>query len=132
MHATGTGQNSPRKRIASRMSSGPVEQFSPITSTFRPSSVVSTDEMSVPRSILRPLGTWAPEGGDGNAPPGSLGGRARPEARRLDLEDVLGRLDDQEVRAAVDQPRGLLLEDLDQLAEADLAERRILGGRQVS
>ena len=30
---TGTGQFSPRKRIASRMSSGPVEQLRPITST---------------------------------------------------------------------------------------------------
>ncbi len=57
MHATGTGQYSPRKRIASRMSSGPVEQFSPITSTFSASSVVSTAEMSVPSSILPPLGS---------------------------------------------------------------------------
>ena len=57
MQATGTGQCSPRKRIASRMSSGPVEQFSPITSTFSASSVVSTAEMSVPSSILPPFGS---------------------------------------------------------------------------
>ena len=57
MHATGTGQCSPRKRIASRMSSGPVEQLSPITSTFSASSVHSTAEMSVPSSILPPLGS---------------------------------------------------------------------------
>ena len=57
---------------------------------------------------------------------------ARAEDRRLDLEDVLRGLDDQQVGAAVDQPRGLLGEDLDQLAEADLPERGVLGGRQVA
>ena len=39
------------------MSSGPVEQFRPMTSTFSASSVVSTEEMSVPSSILPPLGS---------------------------------------------------------------------------
>ncbi len=39
------------------MSSGPVEQLSPITSTFNASSVVSTAEMSVPSSILPPFGS---------------------------------------------------------------------------
>ena len=57
MQATGTGQCSPRKRIASRMSCGPVEQFSPITCTPSASSVHSTAEMSVPSSILPPLGS---------------------------------------------------------------------------
>src|SRR4051794_36691024 len=56
MQCTGTGEYSPRKRIASRMSSGPVEQLRPITSTLSASSVASTDEMSVPSSILPPLG----------------------------------------------------------------------------
>ena len=56
MHCTGTGESSPRKRTASRMSSGPVEQFRPITSTFSASSVASAAEMSVPSSILPPLG----------------------------------------------------------------------------
>ena len=69
MQCTGTGEYSPRKRIASRMSSGPVEQLRPMTSTLSASSVASTDEMSVPRSILPPLGrrltlawmgTWRP------------------------------------------------------------------------
>jgi hypothetical protein len=36
---------------------GPVEQFSPSTSTFSASIVASTAEMSVPRSILPPLGS---------------------------------------------------------------------------
>ncbi len=38
------------------MSSGPVEQLRPMTSTFSASSVASTEEMSVPSSILPPLG----------------------------------------------------------------------------
>src|SRR5450759_2658059 len=63
MQATGTVQSSPRKRIASRMSSGPVEQFSPMTSTFSASSVHSTAEMSVPSSILPPLGSSEDYGG---------------------------------------------------------------------
>ena len=57
MQWTGSGLVSPRKRIASRMSSGPVEQLSPITSTSSASSVVSTAWMSVPSSILPPLGS---------------------------------------------------------------------------
>ena len=51
------GLYSPRKRIASRMSSGPVEQLRPSASTFSASSVVSTALMSVPSSILPPLGS---------------------------------------------------------------------------
>ena len=57
MQCTGSGLCSPRKRIASRMSSGPVEQLSPITSTSSASSVVSTAWMSVPSSILPPFGS---------------------------------------------------------------------------
>ena len=39
------------------MSSGPVEQLRPITSTSSAASVVSTAEMSVPSSILPPCGS---------------------------------------------------------------------------
>ena len=63
---------------------------------------------------------------------GALEGLARAEDRGLDLEDVLRGLDDHQVGAAVDQAGGLLGEDLDQLAEADLPERGVLGGRQVA
>ena len=56
MQWTGTGQCSPRNLIASRMSSGPVEQLSPIRSTSSASSVASTALMSVPSSILPPWG----------------------------------------------------------------------------
>jgi hypothetical protein len=57
--------------------------------------------------------------------PRALERLARAEDRRLDLEDVLRGLDDDQVGAAVDQPLGLLGEDLDQLAEADLPERGV-------
>ena len=56
MQWIGTGECSPRKRTASRMSSGPVEQLRPMTSTFSASSVASAALMSVPSSILPPLG----------------------------------------------------------------------------
>ena len=39
------------------MSSGPVEQFSPITSTSSPVRIASTAWMSVPSSILPPFGS---------------------------------------------------------------------------
>ena len=69
MQWTGTGENSPRKRMASRMSSGPVEQLRPMMSTARPSSVASTAEMSVPRSILPPLGSSETEAWIGSSRP---------------------------------------------------------------
>ncbi len=46
----------------------------------------------------------------------------------LDLEDVLGRLDDDQVRATVDQAAGLLVEHGHELGEADLAEGRVVAG----
>ena len=85
----------------------------------------STAEMSVPSSILPPLGSSDTEAWIGSVRPALLESLAGPEDRRLDLEDVLRGLDDQQVDAAVDQPRGLLGEDLDQLAEADLPERGV-------
>ena len=100
------------------MSSGPVEQFRPITSTPSASSVASTAEMSVPSSILPPLGSSETEVWIGTARPASLNASARAEDRGLDLEDVLRGLDDQQVRAAVDEALGLLGEDRDELAEA--------------
>ena len=83
MHATGTGQNSPRKRIASRMSSGPVEQFRPITSTLSASSVVSTAEMSVPSSILPPLGSSDTEVWIGSVRPVALNAARAPNTAAL-------------------------------------------------
>ena len=74
---------SPRKRIASRMSSGPVEQFRPITSTFSASSVVSTASMSVPSSILPPLGSSETEHWIGTARPVALNASRAPKIAAL-------------------------------------------------
>ncbi len=113
------------------MSSGPVEQFRPMTSTFSASSVASAAEMSVPRSILPPLGSSETEVWIGQRPARLLEGLARAEDGGLDLEDVLGRLDDDEVDAAVDQAARLLGEDRHQLAEADGAQRGVVGCGEV-
>ena len=83
MQWTGTGLNSPRKRTASRMSSGPVEQFRPMTSTLSASSVVSTAEMSVPRSIFPPLGRSETEAWSGTARPAVLNASRAPKIAAL-------------------------------------------------
>ena len=64
--------------------------------------------------------------------PGLPERRARTEHRGLDLEDVLRGLDDDQVGATLDQTLRLLGEDLDQSAEGDRAEGRVVGGRQVA
>ncbi len=118
--------------MASRMSSGPVEQLSPITSTSSAVRVVSTDSMSVPSSILPPLGSSDTEHWIGSVRARGLERLAGAEDRRLDLEDVLRRLDDDQVRAAAHQPLGLLGEHLDQLGEGDPAQRGVVGRGQVA
>ena len=79
MQCTGTGENSPRKRMASRMSSGPVEQFSPMTSTSSASRVESTALMSVPSSILPPWGSSETEVWIGTERPASLNASRAPK-----------------------------------------------------
>ncbi len=83
MQCTGTLENSPRKRIASRMSSGPVEQLSPMTSTFSDSSVVRTASMSVPSSIFPPLGSRLTEHWIGTARPTFLNASRAPKIAAL-------------------------------------------------
>ena len=61
---------------------------------------------------------------------GELERLASAEDRGLHLEDVLGRLDDDQVRAALDQAPGLLGEDLDQLLERDVSEGRVVARGQ--
>ena len=65
---------------------------------------------------MPPWGSSETEAWIGSVRPGLLEGLAGAEDRRLDLEDVLGRLDDDQVGAALDQAARLLGEDLDQLA----------------
>ena len=83
MHWTGTGENSPRKRIASRMSSGPVEQLRPIASTLSASSVASTALMSVPSSIVPPLGSSETDVWSGTARPVCLNASRAPKTAAL-------------------------------------------------
>jgi hypothetical protein len=65
-------------------------------------------------------------GVDRQRAPGALERLAGAEDRGLDLEDVLGGLNDDQIDAAVDQAGRLLGEDLDELREADLSQRRVL------
>ncbi len=83
MQWTGSGECSPRKRIASRMSSGPVEQLSPITSTSSAARVVSTAAMSVPSSILPPCGSSETEAWIGSDRPPSLNASRAPNTAAL-------------------------------------------------
>ena len=83
MQWIGSGLCSPRKRIASRMSSGPVEQLRPITSTFSASSVASTEEMSVPSSILPPLGSSETEAWIGTLRPAVSNASRTPKIAAL-------------------------------------------------
>ena len=83
MQCTGSGLCSPRKRIASRMSSGPVEQLSPIASISSAVSVVSTAEMSVPRSILPPCGSSDTEHWIGRLLPVTLKASRAPKMAAL-------------------------------------------------
>ena len=64
--------------------------------------------MSVPSSILPPLGSSETEHLDRHAAAGRLERLAGAEDRGLDLEDVLRGLDDEQVDAALDAGRGLL------------------------
>ena len=66
---------------------------------------------------------------DRHRPAGLGEGQARAVDGRPQLEDVLHRLDDQQVRPAHDQAVRLLAEELGQLVEADLRERRVVARR---
>ena len=84
------------------MCSGPVEQFSPMTSTRSASSVVIALAMSVPSS-MRPLVSSVTCACTGDAP-ADLGEQPLEAGdRRLHLEDVLRRLDEQDVDATFDE-----------------------------
>ena len=130
MQCTGSGEYSPRKRIASRMSSGPVEQLRPITSTFSASSVASAALMSVPSSILPPLGSSETEAWIGTLRPTSLNASRMPKIAALTSRMSCAVSTISRSTPPSSRPCGLLGEDLDELAEADLAEARVLGRGQ--
>ena len=83
MQWTGTDECSPRNRMASRMSSGPVEQLSPITWTSSADSVVRTAAMSVPSSILPPCGSRETEVWIGSVLPAALNASRAPNTAAL-------------------------------------------------
>ncbi len=83
MQCTGIGACSPRKRIASRMSPGPVEQFRPMTSTRSASSVVSAASTSVPRSIVPLAGSSETDTWIGTARPAAAIARRAPNTAAL-------------------------------------------------
>ena len=65
------------------MSSGPVEQFRPMTSTRSASSVVRTAETSVPRSIFPPLGRSETEIWSGSVRPVAANASRAPKIAAL-------------------------------------------------
>ncbi|CAA9415474.1 MAG: hypothetical protein AVDCRST_MAG64-2611 [uncultured Phycisphaerae bacterium] len=67
---------------------------------------------------------------DRQRPPDVREGLAGAEDGGLDLEDVLRRLDHDQVGAALGETARLLLEDSDEVAEADAAERGVVGRGQ--
>jgi len=50
----------------------------------------------------------------------------------LDFQDVIGGLDQQQIRAALDQPAGLLAKNIHQLFVTDVGHFRIVGGNEFS
>ena len=113
------GEYSPRKRIASRMSSGPVEQFRPMTSTFSASSVVSTRVDVGAEQHLAAVGQQR-DARSGSAPcgPTRLNASRAPKIAALTSRMSCAVSMMMQVDAALEQARGLLGEDLDELAEA--------------
>ena len=63
-----------------------------------------------------------------DSPPALTEASLDPDDRRLDLEHVLARLEEQQVAPTLDERLCLLGEDLRELAKGDRAERRIVGG----
>ncbi len=88
--------------------------------------------MSVPSSILPPLGSSETEVWIGVVRPVVLNASRAPKIAALTSRMSCAVSIDDQVDAALEQALGLLGEDLDELAEADLAEARVLGGGQVA
>ena len=103
--------------MASRISSGPVEQLSPMMSTPSELRMVTTAPACVPRSIVPLVSSRLTDACSGSGDAGARERLARAEDRRLHLEDVLRRLDDEEVAPAFDEALRLLGERLGQLPQ---------------
>ena len=117
-----------RCRRGSNISAGPVAQLSPIRSTSMASRAHRAAPISVPGSMVpvSSMVTWVWMGtvpaGRSHRPPGPVDGR-------LGLQQVEHRLDEDEVDAALDERRGLLLVGVAEVGVPDLAEGGELGAR---
>ena len=124
----GTRLAEERCRRASLISTGPVAQLRPTTSTCMALSTVRAAAISVPGS-MRPVSsivTWTWSGHDpverGHGPAGAVDGR-------LGRQQVEDGLDQEEVDATFEQPERLLLVGVPQVGVGDLAEGGELGAR---
>ena len=114
------------------MSSGPVEQFRPMTSTVSASSVASTAEMSVPSSILPPLGSSETEVWIGTDRPASANASRAPKTAALTSRmscavSMISRSEPPSTR-----PFACSAKTATSSRKRDLPERRVVGGRQVA
>ena len=113
------------------MSSGPVEQLSPITSTSSEVSVVSTAWMSVPSSILPPFGSSDTLVWIGTALPVSLNASRAPKTAALTsrMSCAVSMM----IRSAPPstRPCACSVKTSTSYGKGDPSERRVVGGGQV-
>jgi hypothetical protein len=103
MQWIGFEECSPRKRTASRMSSGPVEQLRPMTSTVERLERGQRGADVGAEQHLAAVGQQRDGGLDRHGAAGRPERLAGAEHGGLDLEDVLRGLDDDQVDAALEQ-----------------------------
>ncbi len=124
MHPTGSDVCEVMYRMGSRMCSGPVEQLKPTTST--PSDFENGQHRRRVGSEQHPPGhVERHRGHDRDRTARRRDGSASAEHRCLGLENVLLRLDDQEIGTTCDECGRLLQEDRNQVAKAQAAHRWI-------
>ena len=126
--AMGTRLAPERWRRASLISTGPVAQLRPTTSTCMASSTVSAAPISVPGS-MRPVSSIVTWHCSGTLRSSATMARRAPVDGGLDREHVELRLDEQEVDAAFEQAERLLLVGVAELGVGDLPQRGELGAR---
>ncbi len=115
-----------RWRRCSPISVGPVAQLRPMTSGCRGSMAASAAPISVPGSI-RPVSSMVTWTWSGDLTALSGHGPAGGDHRRLQAEQVVLGLDDEEVDATLEQAVHLHLVGVAEVGEGDVAEGRHLG-----
>ena len=81
---------------------------------------------------MPPCGSSDTDAWIGTERPTRLNASRAPKIDGLDLEDVLRGLDDEQVGAALEEALRLLGEDLEELAEGDAPEGRVVGRGQMA